>query len=81
MELLIPDEISPISFRSSCLDSFFPARQKVLLNHSSNMSGFYNNKLNQKHTTSTVNNNENIYTLCLPPASVCPPPEDMSGGF
>lgn len=70
MELLIPDEISPISFRSSCLDSFFPARQKVLINHSSNMSGFY-----------TINNNENIYTLCLPPASVCPPPEDMSGGF
>lgn len=26
MELLIPDEMSPISFKSSCLDSFFPAR-------------------------------------------------------
>lgn len=25
MELLIPEEMSPISFRSSCLDSFFPA--------------------------------------------------------
>lgn len=26
MELLIPDEMSPISFRSSCLDSFFPIK-------------------------------------------------------
>lgn len=26
MELLIPEEMSPISFRSSCLDSFFPAK-------------------------------------------------------
>ena len=25
MELLMPDEMSPISFRSSCFDSFFPA--------------------------------------------------------
>lgn len=28
MELLIPDEMSPISFKSSCLDSFFPTKTK-----------------------------------------------------
>lgn len=31
MELLIPDEMSPISFRSSCLDSFFPERTKNMI--------------------------------------------------
>lgn len=29
MELLIPEEMSPISFRSSCFDSFFPAHTHV----------------------------------------------------
>lgn len=29
MELLIPDEMSPISFKSSCLDSFFPTKKSA----------------------------------------------------
>lgn len=96
MELLIPDEMSPISFRSSCLDSFFPERTnnisglKILLQllsiieSSTNKVYVCSEGLTLQVWTKYLFNSNHYsfaYILCLLPASVSLPPEDTSGGF
>lgn len=85
MELLIPEEMSPISFRSSCLDSFFPATTQDMCVNYPNITGHCWRCNQQNHEDLILlhfsGNIKFIYILCLLPASVCPPPEGTSAGF
>lgn len=89
MELLIPEEMSPISFRSSCFDNFCPEKIKAQPFLKSGAEFIEHYEVYQFHLTSKsywqqhcpmYDHARVTHTLYQPPACESPPLGDTSGG-